>query len=100
MGQYYNPYISSYETMCLNIDAANDRSYPGSGNTCYDVSSFNNVGALTSVSFAGSGGTETFVFNGTTSLIKLAFFSISFSSMFPTILSCGLKRCFFIFVLV
>jgi hypothetical protein len=71
MGQYYNPYISSYETMCLNIDAANDRSYPGSGNTCYDVSSFNNVGALTSVSFAGSGGTETFVFNGTTSLINL-----------------------------
>ena len=71
MGQYYNPVISSPDTLALNIDAANTRSYPGTGNTCYDLSLYNNSGALTSVTFVGSGGTGAFVFNGTTSLINL-----------------------------
>lgn len=71
MGQYYNPVISSPDTLVLNIDAANFRSYAGSGNTCYDLSAYSNTGTLTSVTFAGTGATETFVFNGTTSLINL-----------------------------
>lgn len=71
MGHYYNPVVTSLDTLALYIDAANIRSYSGSGNTCYDLSSYNNVGNLTSVSFAGSGGTKTFTFNGTTSLINL-----------------------------
>jgi hypothetical protein len=71
MGHHFNPIITSLDTIALNIDAANTRSYPGTGNTCYDLSLFNNSGSLTSVTFAGSGGTGAFVFNGTTSLINL-----------------------------
>lgn len=71
MGQYYNPVIASPNTLALNIDAANPRCYPGTGNTCYDLSIANNIGSLTSVTFAGSGGTSTFDFNGLTSLINL-----------------------------
>ena len=71
MGHYYNPVISSPETIALNIDAANIRSYSGSGNTCYDLSPVNGSGTLTSVTFAGSGGTKAFVFDGLTSLINI-----------------------------
>jgi hypothetical protein len=71
MGQYYNPVISRPESLAFNFDAANLRSYVGSGNTCFDLSAYNNSGALTSVTFGGSGATSAFVFNGTTSLINL-----------------------------
>lgn len=71
MGQYYNPYIASFTSMCLNMDAANIRSYPGSGSTWFDVSSFNNLGALTACTLTGSGGTRAFSFDGTTSLVNL-----------------------------
>ena len=63
MGHHFNPVITSLDTLALNIDAANTRSYPGTGNTCYDLSLYNNSGALTSVTFAGSGGTGAFVFD-------------------------------------
>lgn len=71
MGQYYNPVISSPDTLALNMDAANTRSYAGSGNTWFDLSAYSNSGALTSVTFGGSGATSALVFNGTTSLINL-----------------------------
>jgi hypothetical protein len=71
MGHHFNPVIADYNSLALNIDAANTRTYPGTGNTCYDLSLYNNQGALTSVTFAGSGGTGAFVFDGTTSLINL-----------------------------
>ena len=71
MGHHFNPVITSIDTLALNIDAANTRSYPGTGNTCYDLSLYNNSGTFTSVTFAGSGGTGAFVFDGTTSLINL-----------------------------
>jgi hypothetical protein len=71
MGQFYNPTITSYESLCLNVDAANVRSYPGSGTNWSDLSTFNNLGTLTSCTFAGSGGTAAIVFNGTTSLVNL-----------------------------
>ena len=71
MGHHYNPVVPSFDTLALYIDAANTTSYVGSGNTCYDLTLYKNVGALTSVTFAGSGGTGSFVFNGTTSLINL-----------------------------
>jgi hypothetical protein len=71
MGHYYNPVISSPDSLALNLDATNTRSYVGSGNTCYDLSAYNNRGTLTSVTFAGSGATGAFVFNGTTSLINM-----------------------------
>lgn len=71
MGQYYNPVISNPDSLALNIDAANFRSYAGTGSTCYDLSAFSNSGALTSVTFAGSGGTGAFVYNGTSSIINL-----------------------------
>jgi hypothetical protein len=71
MGHHFNPIVPSFDTLALYVDAANTRSYSGSGNTCYDLSAYNNSGALTSVTFSGSGGTGAFVFNGTTSLINL-----------------------------
>jgi len=71
MGQYYNPYIASFQTMCLNMDAANKRSYPGTGNTWFDVSNFNNTGSLTACTLTGSGGTTAFSFDGLTSLVNL-----------------------------
>jgi hypothetical protein len=71
MGQYYNPVIASPDTLALNMDAANTRSYAGSGNTWFDLSAYSNSGALTSVTFGGSGATSALVFNGTTSLINL-----------------------------
>jgi len=70
MAVTYNPSII-LDGLLLNIDAANPRSYSGSGNTVYDVSLSGSSGALSSVSFAGIGGTSAFVFNGTTSLINL-----------------------------
>ena len=71
MGQYYNPVIASPDTLALNMDAANTRSYAGSGNTWFDLSAYSNSGALTSVTFGGSGATSGLVFDGTTSLINL-----------------------------
>ena len=71
MGQYYNPVISSPDTLALNMDVANSRSYAGSGNTWFDLSAYSNSGALTSVTFGGSGATSALVFNGTTSLVNL-----------------------------
>ena len=53
------------------MDAANTRSYAGSGNTWFDLSAYSNSGALTSVTFGGSGATSALVFNGTTSLVNL-----------------------------
>jgi hypothetical protein len=71
MGQYYNPVIANPDLLALNMDAANRRSYAGSGNTWFDLSAFSNSGALTSVTFGGSGATSALVFNGTTSLVNL-----------------------------
>jgi hypothetical protein len=71
MGQYYNPVMSSPDNLALNMDAANIRSYSGSGNTWSDLSAYSNSGALTSVTFGGSGATSALVFNGTSSLINL-----------------------------
>lgn len=71
MGQYYNPVISNPDSLALNMDAANVRSYAGSGNTWLDLSAYSNSGALTSVTFGGSGATSAIVFNGTTSLVNL-----------------------------
>lgn len=71
MGQFYNPSITSYELLCLNVDAANVRSYPGSGTNWFDVSTFRNTGTITSCTFTGSGGTAAFLFDGATSLVNL-----------------------------
>jgi hypothetical protein len=71
MGQYYNPVMSSPDNLALNLDAANTRSYAGSGNTWLDLSAFSNSGALTSLTLGGSGATSALVFNGTTSIVNL-----------------------------
>ena len=71
MGHHFNPVITGLDSLALNIDAANTRCYPGTGNTCYDLSLNNNRGTLSSVSFAGSGGTGAFVFDGLVSSINL-----------------------------
>jgi hypothetical protein len=53
------------------MDAANIRSYPGTGNTWLDVSNFNNRGSLTACTLTGSGGTTALIFDGLTSLVNL-----------------------------
>jgi len=70
MGTKYNPSIVR-NSLALYLDAANPRSYPGTGNTCYDLSLNNNRGTFSSVNFAGIGATGAFVFDGATSLINL-----------------------------
>ena len=70
MGTKYNPSIVR-NSLSLYLDAANPRSYPGTGNTCYDLSLNNNRGTFSSVNFAGIGATGAFVFDGATSLINL-----------------------------
>ena len=71
MGHHCNLVITNPNNIFLNIDAANTRCYSGTGNTCYDLSIVNGSGTLTSVTFAGSGGTGAFVFDGLTSLINI-----------------------------
>jgi hypothetical protein len=52
--------------LALCLDAANPRSYPGSGNTSYDISGFGRTFSLTSVTF-DSANYGSFTFNGSTS---------------------------------
>jgi hypothetical protein len=70
MGVSYNPSVVT-DGLVLYIDAANTRSYSGSGNTVYDVSLLGNSGALTAITYSGTGGSSVFIFDGLTSLINL-----------------------------
>ena len=60
----YNPSIIS-DSLMLFLDAANIRSYPGSGNNWYDLSGFGNTCTLTNgPTLVGSGGTTAINFDG------------------------------------
>ena len=77
MGIAYNTSIAMNGLISF-IDAANSRSYSGSGNTSFDISGFNGRYALTNVTFSSSN-SGSFVFNGTT-----AFASIPYPSQIDT----------------
>jgi hypothetical protein len=59
-----------YENLRMYLDAGNDKSYPGSGNTWYDLSGNNNHGTLNNTTFDSEKG-GCFSFNGTTSYVNL-----------------------------
>jgi hypothetical protein len=54
------------------IDAANTRSYPGTGNTSYDISGFGGAYSLTNITLSSSN-YGSFTFNGTTSFASIPF---------------------------
>ena len=55
------------EGLVLKIDAANSKSYPGSGNTVYDISPYGNVNNLTISNFPFNSTNKVFESNGTSS---------------------------------
>ena len=80
MGVYTRPSIVT-NGLVLNLDAANIKSYPGSGTTWSDLSGNNNTGTLTnSPTFSRDGG-GIFTFNGTSQYMTIGDSeSFSFSS--------------------
>ena len=66
MGHYHNPSLPTLNNLKWQIDAANFRSYPGSGLIIYDLNT-NNKNDLTStasVTFTGVGSTSYFTYSG------------------------------------
>lgn len=55
------------EGLVLKIDAANPKSYPGSGNTVYDISPYGNINNLTISNFPFNSTNKVFESNGTSS---------------------------------
>ena len=92
MGTSYNPHIVS-DGLVLCLDAANPRSYPGSGNTWYDLSgNGNNFTLVSSVFDNTNGGSLSYgnniriyktgpIFAGDNNLTIMAFFTANFSIM-------------------
>jgi hypothetical protein len=70
MGTSYNPHIVS-DGLVLCLDAANPRSYPGSGNTWYDLSGNENNGTINNATFSSSA-RGSFYFDGTYDYIECA----------------------------
>ena len=64
MGTYYNPRIVS-DSLLFAVDAANLKSYPGSGTSWLDLSGKNNHGTLNSGPVFVSGNLGAFLFDGT-----------------------------------
>ena len=67
MGAGYGPSIIT-DGLVLNLDAANKRSYPGSGTTWHDLTKNKVIGTLTNGPTYSGG---SLVFNGTSSYITL-----------------------------
>jgi hypothetical protein len=86
MGVSYNPQIVT-NGLVLCLDAANTKSYPGSGTTWTDLSAFGNNGTLTNGPTYSSANGGSLAFNGT-----------NYISSFPTQISTTGSRtvsCFF-----
>jgi hypothetical protein len=63
MGIAYNTSIV-YDNLFLHFDAANTRSYPGSGTSWVDLSRSNTSASITGITLVGSGATSALSFNG------------------------------------
>ncbi len=63
MGVYFGPQTEVTNGLILQLDAARKDSYPGSGNTWYDISGNGHYATSNSVNFNSSNG-GSFVFNG------------------------------------
>jgi hypothetical protein len=64
MGIAYNTSIPSFNDLALLFDAANVRSYPGSGTSWFSVGTSGTYSTLTGISLVGSGVTSALLFNG------------------------------------
>ena len=67
MANLYGPRIVT-DGLVLHLDAGNRKSYPGSGNTCYDLSGGSNNGTLNSVDYSVVNN-GTFSYNATSDVI-------------------------------
>lgn len=63
MGIAYNTSII-YDSLFLHFDAANTRSYPGSGTSWVDLSRSNTSASITGITLVGSGATSALSFSG------------------------------------
>jgi hypothetical protein len=96
--------IEATDGLIVHLDAANTRSYPGSGNTVYDLSGFGNTSALTNGPTYNSSNLGAFVLDGSndyilvnsqanilskTAYTKIAFIYISNFSTVNNIISGG-----------
>lgn len=61
--------IETTDLLVLHLDAANTRSYPGSGNTVYDLSGLGNTSVLTNGPTYNSSNLGSFVLDGTNDYI-------------------------------
>jgi hypothetical protein len=71
MGSHYNPRIVT-DGLVLCLDAANIRSYPGSGTVWTDVSGFGNDGILVNGPTYTSANGGSIVFDGTNDTVEIA----------------------------
>jgi hypothetical protein len=71
MGIAYNTSIA-FNGLISFIDAANPRSYSGSGNTSYDISGFGSSFSLSNITY-NSNNFGSFVFNGTSSFASMPY---------------------------
>ena len=71
MGLYYNPTIIT-DGLVLALDAANQKSYPGSGTTWSDLSANGNNGTLTNGPTFSSSNQGSIVFDGTNDYVVCA----------------------------
>jgi hypothetical protein len=69
MGLAHSPSIIS-DGLVLYLDAANRRSYSGSGNTSYDLSGFGNTGSIVNGTGFSSTNNGHFIFDGTNDQIQ------------------------------
>lgn len=70
MGLAHSPRIVT-DGLVLCLDAANPKSYPGSGTACSDLSSYSNNGVLYNQTYYDSN-TKSFVFDGDNDYIEVA----------------------------
>jgi len=71
MGHYHNPQVSSLDNLAFYFDAANLRSYPGSGSVWSDLSYYANTGTMSSTAFSTVPYTSSIWFDGITSSINV-----------------------------
>ena len=81
-----------YNGLVLYLDAANSRSYPGSGTNCSDLSANKVSGTLIGGTTYSSANNGNFVLNGTSSYITLPNFKSSFNFNSPFTISAWINK--------
>ena len=71
MGHYHNPQVSVLDNLAFYYDAANLRSYPGSGSVWSDLSNYASSGSMSGTAFSDVSGISSIWFNATTSSVNV-----------------------------